>query len=111
MQVVSPGSVDEREGSRKMKLFCTNPLPTGIRVRQTLDMIIHTGSVSIGGRAPGSIDERCEAVKREFIAMAPKQANAVIGIQVTTNVVLNDIGGGGALYLTYCGTAAVIEEE
>ena len=74
-------------------------------------MIIHTGSVSLSSRAPGSIDDRCEAVKREFIAMAPKQAKAVIGIQVATNVVLYDIGGGGALYITCCGNLAVIEKE
>ena len=94
-----------------MKLFCTNPLPSGVRVRQTFDMIIHTGSVSLSDRAAGSIDERCEAVKQEFIAMAPGQANAVIGIQVAANVVLYDIGGGGSLYLTYCGNPAIIEEE
>ena len=94
-----------------MKLFCTNSLLTGIRVRQTFDMIIHVGSVSLSGGARGTIDERCEAARQEFIAMAPRQANAIIGIQVATNVVLYDIGGGGALYLTFCGNPAVIEEE
>ena len=93
-----------------MKLFCANSLPTGIGVRQTFDMIVHTGRVDLSSRAPGPIDDRSEAVRQEFIAMAPEEANAIIGVQVATDVALYAIGDGGALYLTYFGNPAVIEE-
>ena len=93
-----------------MRLFCSNTLPAGTRIRQTFDMIVHTGEVRLGGHRPGTIDELSEAVRREFIALAPEEANAVIGVQIATDVVLYDIGGGGALYLTYLGNPAVIEE-
>ena len=93
-----------------MKLFCSNTLPAGTRIRQTFDMIVHTGEVSLTSCGTGTIDERSEAVRREFIALAPEEANAVLGVQVATDVVLYDIGGGGALYLTYLGNPAIIEE-
>ena len=38
------------------------------------------------------------------------EANAVIGVQVATDVVLYDIGGGGAMYLTFVGNPAILEE-
>ena len=79
-------------------------------MRRTFDMIVHTGMVDLHGRAQGSIDDRSEAVRREFIAMAPEEANAVIGAQVATDVVLYDIGGGGALYVTFVGNPAVLDE-
>ena len=94
-----------------MKLVCAGALPTGTRIRQTFDMIVHTGRVNLDGSAAGSIDDRSEAVRREFIAMAPEEANAVIGVQVATDVVLYDIGGGGALYLTFAGNPAILEES
>lgn len=93
-----------------MKLFCAGSMPAGIRVRHTFDMVVHTGMVSLGSRARGSIDDRSEAVRREFIAMAPADANAVIGVQVATHVVLYDVGGGGELYLTFAGNPAIIDE-
>lgn len=99
----------EGRGLRDMKLFCSNTLPAGTKVRQTFDMIVHTGEVSLSSHRSGTIDERSEAVRREFVALAPKEANAVIGVQIATDVVLYDIGGG-ALYLTYLGNPAVIEE-
>lgn len=93
-----------------MKLFSSSTLPAGTRIRQTFDMIVHTGQVSLDSRAPGTVDERSEAVRRGFLALAPEEANAVIGVQIATDVVLYDIGGGGAQYLTFIGNPAVIEE-
>ena len=93
-----------------MKLYCTDALPSDTQVRQVFDMIVHTGTVRLGGREAGSIDNRSDAVRREFVALAPEEANAVIGVRVATDVVLYDIGGGGALYLTYCGNPAVVED-
>ena len=93
-----------------MRMYCAGALPSGVGVRRTFDMIVHTGRVDLGGRAPDSIDDRSDAVRREFVAMAPEEANAVIGVQVATDVVLYDIGGGGALYLTFAGNPAVLEE-
>lgn len=93
-----------------MKLYCADALPDDMVVRQVFDIIVHTGTVELGSRQSGSIDVRAEAVRREFIAMAPEEANAVIGVRVATDVVLYDIGGGGALYLTYNGNPAVVED-
>lgn len=84
--------------------------PGAGRVRRTLEMIVYTGRVDLGGPAPDSINDRSDVVRREFIAMAPEEANAVIGVQVATNVVLYDIGGGGALNLTFAGNPTVLEE-
>ena len=94
-----------------MKLFSINSLPPGNRVRQVFDIIVHTGTVSLSNRARGSLDERSESVRQQFAALAPDEANAIIGVGLTTNVVLFDIGGGGDLYLTYCGNPAVIDED
>ena len=42
--------------------------------------------------------------------MAPEKANAVIGVHVATDVVLYDVGGGGAMYLTFAGNPAILDE-
>ena len=93
-----------------MRIYCAGALPSGVEVRRTFDMIVHTGRVDLGGRTPDSLDDRSEAVTREFVAMAPAEANAVIGVQIATDVVLYDIGGGGALYLTLAGNPAILDE-
>ena len=93
-----------------MRVYCAGALSIGVRVRRTFDMIVHTGVVDLHGRARGSIDDRSEAVRREFVAMAPEEANAIIGVQVGTDVVLYDIGGGGAMYVTFAGNPAILDE-
>ena len=42
--------------------------------------------------------------------MAPEEANAIVGVQVATDAVLYDIGGGGELYLTFAGNPAILDE-
>ena len=74
----------ELPGDRDMRVYCGGTLPSGVRVQRMFDMIVHTGMVDLHGRARGSIDDRSEAVRLEFVAMAPEEANAVIGVQVTT---------------------------
>ena len=93
-----------------MRVYCAGALPIGVRVRRTFDMIVHTGMVSLHSDAQGSIDDRSEVIRREFVAMAPEEANAVIGVQIATDVVLYDIGGGGAMYVTYAGNPAILDE-
>ena len=95
---------------RDMRTYCAGALPSGVRVRQTFDIIVHTGIVDLHSRARGSIDDRSEAVRQEFVAMAPEEANAVIGVQIATDVVLYDIGGGGAMYVTFAGNPAILDE-
>ena len=90
-----------------MRVYCAGALPTGVRVRRTFDMIVHTGMVNLRSHARGSIDDGSEAVRREFVAMAPEKANAVIGVQVATEY---DIGGGGAMYVTFAGNPAILDE-
>lgn len=95
-----------------MKLYSSSALPQEAKVRQVFDMIVHTGLVSLYRVRPeDSIDDRSQAVRKAFEEMAPEEANAVIGVQVTTGVVLHDIGGGGEYYMTWCGNPAVIEER
>ena len=93
-----------------MRMYCAGAQPSGVGVRQTFDMIVHTGMMDLGAPTPDSLDDRLEAVRREFVAMAPEEANAVIGIQIATDVVLYDIGGGGALYLTLAGNPAILDK-
>ena len=93
-----------------MKLFSAEILPPNIRVRQVFDMIVHTEMVSLGNRASESLDERDETVRQRFMSLAPDEANSIIGVRISTSVVLNDIGGGGALYLTYSGNPAIVDE-
>ena len=93
-----------------MRVYCAGALPSGVRVQQTFDMIVHTGMVDLHGRGRGSIDDRSEAIRREFVAMAPDEANAVIGVQIATDVILYDVGGGGAMYLTLAGNPAILDE-
>ena len=93
-----------------MRVYCAGALPSGVRVQRMFDMILHTGNVDLDGRARGSVDDRSEGVRREFVAMAPEEANAVIGVQVVTDVVLYDFGGGGAMYLTFAGNPAILDE-
>ena len=93
-----------------MRMYCAGALPNGVEIRRTFDMIVHTGSVDLGGQTPDSLDDSLEAVRREFGPMAPAE-NAVIGVQIATDVVLYDIGGGGALYLTILpGIPAILDE-
>ena len=93
-----------------MKLCSSPSLPPGIAVRQVFDMIVHTDIVSLSSRNSPSINKGAESVKRAFIELAPEEANAIIGIQVSTSVVLYDIGGGGELYFTFCGNPAIVNE-
>ena len=92
-----------------MKMFCSNTLPAKTKVRRTFDMIVHTGAINLDGRGSSTIDDRSETVRQQFIALAPEEANAVIGVQIATSVVLYDINGG-VLYITYLGNPAIIEE-
>ena len=73
-------------------------------------MIIRTDIVSLRRRTSFSINEGKEAVKRAFVELAPEEANAIIGVQVSTSAVLHQIGSGGEFYFTYCGNPAIIDE-
>ena len=93
-----------------MRVYCAGALPSEVRVQRMFDMMVHTGMVDLHGSARGSIDNRSDVVRQEFVAMAPEEANAVIGVQIATDVVLYDIGGGGAMYLTFAGNPAILDE-
>ena len=93
-----------------MKLYSSSALPPEAKVRQVYDMIVHTGKVSLNTRPGDSVDDRSQAVREAFEEMASEEANAVIGVQITTSVVLYHMGGGGEYHMTWCGNPAVIEE-
>ena len=93
-----------------MQLFCAGALPASARVQRTFDMIIHSEVVSLG-KSPRQLTENStDAVRQRFIAKSPAEANAILGVQLTTNVMLYDIGSGGEVHLTFAGNPARIEE-
>ena len=94
-----------------MKVDSAGALPSEIRVRRTFDMIVHTGTVDIRPRGQSSVDDQSEDVKEEFVDMAPEEANAIIGVQVATDVVHYDVGGGGVMYVTFAGNPAILDER
>ena len=93
-----------------MRVYCAGALPSGVRVQRVLDMIVHTAMVDLHGHAQGSIDERSDVVRWAFVARAPEEANAVIGVRLATDVVVHDIGGGGAMSLAFAGNPTVLDE-
>ncbi|MDE0150186.1 MAG: hypothetical protein OXM58_17650 [Rhodospirillaceae bacterium] len=92
-----------------MKLFSSNPVPPGIVIRQTFDMIVHTGEVKLRNHDNRSIDDLSQGVRENFVALAPEEANAVIGVQISTSIIWYDFTGA-VIYLTFCGNPAIVEE-
>ncbi len=91
-----------------MQLYSAGALPANARVQRTFDMIVHSEVVSLG--KPRQLTESStDAVRQRFIAKAPAEANAILGVQLATNVILYDIGSGGEVHLTFAGNPAYIE--
>ena len=94
-----------------MKLYGINAIPAEARVIKAFDMIVHTGLVNLGSRKGLSVDEQSQQVRRKFAEMAPNEANAIVGVQISTSVVLYDIGGGGEVFFTICGNPVILAVE
>lgn len=92
-------------------LFSTDQMPVGMEVKQIYSMIQVTGTVEISNK--GLIRGLMERNKNEyqeimdrFISYAPKEANAIIGVQISTAA--QGFNNGSFLYITYIGTPAII---
>lgn len=93
-------------------LLTTEHLPEGIVVKEIFGMIQITGTVEVSNK--GVIRGLLERNKNEyqevidaFIRSAPSEANAIIGVQISTSV--QNFSNGTFLYVTYIGTPAVLE--
>ena len=94
-------------------LFTTENLPKGCVVKETFGMIQVTGMVEVSNK--GMIRGLLERKKNEyqdvidsFVDSAPVEANAILGVQISTSS--QQFSNGTFLYVTYMGTPAIIEE-
>lgn len=92
-------------------LFSTDQMPAGMEVKQIYSMIQVTGTVEISSK--GLLRGILEKNKNEYqevmdrlINSAPDEANAIIGVQVSTAA--QGFNNGSFLYVTYIGTPAII---
>lgn len=92
-------------------LFSTDQMPVGMEVKQIYSMIQVTGTVEISnkgllrGLMERNRNEYQEILDR-FISFAPDEANAIIGVQISTSA--QAFNNGSFLYVTYIGTPAII---
>ncbi|WP_395339485.1 hypothetical protein PN836_014660 [Ningiella sp. W23] len=95
-------------------LFTSDKLPQGMEVAEVYPMIQFTGTVEISDR--GAVVGMYERKRTEeddiikhFAALASSDANAILGIQVSTST--HSFGDLAYLYITYVGTPALVVSE
>ncbi len=86
-------------------------MPAGMEVKKTYSMIQFTGTVEISnkGLIRGLIDRNrneYQEIMDRFIGYAPREANAIIGVQISTAA--QGFNNGSFLFVTYIGTPAII---
>jgi len=94
-------------------LFSTNQLPTGLETKKNFSMIQATGMVEVSKKVMfrGIIERKrneYQEVIDQFVSYAPDEANAIIGVQISTTGV--GFNNGTFLYVTYIGNPAIIGE-
>lgn len=94
-------------------LFTTENLPEGLVVKEVFGMIQITGTVEVSNKSLiRGIFERKRNEYQEvidaFVETAPKEANAILGVQISTSA--QNFNNGTFLYVTYIGTPAIIED-
>lgn len=92
-------------------LYSTDKMPLGIEVKEMFPMIQFTGAVEISKKSlMRSIFEKnkneYQIIMDNLIAYAPHEANAIIGVQVSTAA--QSFNNVTNLYVTYIGTPAII---
>ncbi len=95
-------------------LFTTERLPEGFVVKKMFGLIQMTGTVEISKKADakGSVDREkndYQNILDNFRAAAPREANAVLGVQISTSA--QSFSNGTFLFVTYIGTPAIIEQS
>ena len=95
-------------------LFTTENLPQGLVVKDVFGMIQVTGAVEVSnkGMMRGLLERKkneYQEVIESFVNSAPAEANAILGVQVSTSS--QQFRNGTFLYITYIGTPAIIEGQ
>jgi regulator of nucleoside diphosphate kinase len=95
-------------------LLTTDKLPAGMAVAEVFNMVQFTGTVEISER--GVVVGLFERKRTEyqdiidaFSASAPNEANAIIGVQMSTST--QAFSDTTYLYITYVGTPVVLVNE
>jgi len=95
-------------------LLTTDKLPAGMAISEVFNMVQFTGTVEISER--GVVVGLFERKRTEyqdiidaFSASAPNEANAIMGVQVSTST--QAFSDTTYLYITYVGTPVVLVNE
>lgn len=93
-------------------LFTTDNLPKDLVVKELFGLTQVTGTVEVS--AKGMLRGLMERDKNEyqevinaFTNSAPSEANAILGVQISTSS--QQFNNGTFLYITYVGTPAIVE--
>lgn len=97
------------------KLLISNgcPIPENMEIKTIYPMIQFTGQVEISEKGPlKTIMEKnrneYQEIMDSFITAAPFEANAIIGVQVSTTS--QSFSDGAFMYVTYIGNPAIVGE-
>lgn len=93
-------------------LYTTENLPEGTVVQQVFGMIQFTGAVEVSkkGMLRGFLERKrneYQEVVDAFVSAAPEEANAILGVQVSTST--QQFSNGTFMYITYTGTPAILK--
>ncbi|MFC4701188.1 hypothetical protein ACFO4O_13530 [Glaciecola siphonariae] len=89
-------------------------LPQGMAIAEAYNMIQFTGTIEISDRGivVGLFERKrtdYQDIIDNFSAQAPTDANAIVGVQVSTST--QSFGDVTYLYITYIGTPVMLEHE
>lgn len=95
-------------------LFTTDKLPDNKTIKEIFSIVQYTGAVEVSNKGiiRGYLEKNrneYQEVMDAFINSAPTEANAIIGVQVSTTS--QSFKNGTFLYLTYTGTPAIIGDH
>ncbi len=94
-----------------MLLLTTQALPEGMFIKDVFSMVLINKAIEVSNK--GVIRNMLERTRNEYqeamdflVEQAPSEANAIIGIQVSTST--QQFSNGTFLYLTAVGTPVVL---
>ena len=92
-------------------LFSTDQVPQGMEVKRLFSAVQMTGVIQISQKSllKGLLERgrnETEEMMQQLRNLAPSEANAIIGIQVSTAA--QHFNNGTFLYVTYLGTPAIL---
>ena len=97
-----------------MLLLTTSSLPEGFIFKEAFSMILINKTIEVSNK--GIIRGLMEKSRNEYqealdflVSQAPEEANAIIGIQISTST--QQFSNGTFLYLTAIGTPVVYEKR